>query len=291
MTGVMLASDCMVKIINNTGKKRGMLFSLSIMLLGISLLTFAFFLAQQSTTETRAVSSLLEIDRTVDVFSGAQDQIVHIISQSINISVQNSTVTIVESLPLSASMASDLEHFKQFEENYADVNTTMDLANIKTGNFIIWPQGVAINNSAGDLWNNFTVLPQDTLDSAGSLQEYSINITVPAGGEHNIIWQPGNISGENMSVQILVYVADYLVFNNSSIIGKYDNSTLNITKDNVTIAQVDFLLPAALRLQYDNNVTMDLKTSVRFSSPVYIEANDTITVQSSVNKTGRVRIA
>jgi len=40
-----------------------------------------------------------------------------------------------------------------------------------------------------------------------------------------------------------------------------------------------------------NAIKLGLKASIGLSNPVYVEANDTISVRSAANKTGRVRIA
>jgi hypothetical protein len=55
------------------------------------------------------------------------------------------------------------------------------------------------------------------------------------------------------------------------------------------VALVQFSSPTALQVQYGSAI--GLKTIVGFYNSVTLETNDTISVWSTVNKTGRVRIA
>jgi len=65
-------------------------------------------------------------------------------------------------------------------------------------------------------------------------------------------------------------------------------SVLNVTRAGQTVATLSFGPPSAFEAWAAGG--MDLKASVGFSHPVFIETNDSISIVSAVNKTGRLRV-
>ena len=270
-----------------TGQKRGMFFTLSMMLLGSALLSFIFFLSEQSTKSSDTVTYLIEVDRASDKYSEVEDGLARIISPSINISVQNSTVRINETLPLGANIADDLGRFALFEGNYSGMNVSMNLANITRGSFIIEPSGAVVSNSAGE----FEVTPQNSASSSGTLTAYYVELVFQPGAIDDAAWQAvSNASGSTMVVHVRVRDESYdAVKDFYASLDKYGASSLNVTKSGATVATVGFSSPAALRVSCSGNI--GLKASISFSNPAYVEADDVISVVSSANRTGRARIA
>jgi len=270
-----------------TGHRRGIFFTLSMMLLGSALLSFIFFLTEQSTKSSDTVTYLIEVDRASDKYSEIEDGVARILSPSINISVQNSTVRIYETLPISAQMHDDLDRFALFEANYSGMNVSMDLTNATKGGFVIRPSGAIVANSAGD----FRVTPQNGAASSGTLASYDVELVFLPGAMDNAAWLAvSNASGTTMSVHVRARDASYAVVKDFyKTIDKYNSSSINITKSGATVAVVGFSSPAALRVQCGENI--GLKASISFSNPAYVETDDTISVRSAANRTGRVRIA
>ena len=269
------------------GHRRGMFFTLSMMLLGSALLTFIFFLAEQSTKSSDTVTYLIEVDRASDKYAEVEDSLARILSQSINISVQNSTVRIQESLPLSAQIPDDFDRFALFEANYSDMNVSMNLTNIASGQFIIQPSGAAVTNAPGV----FGITPQNSPASAGTLTSYDVEIAFQPGAFDDAAWLAlSNSSGNAMNVHVRIRDESYSVIKDFyNALDKYGSSSINVTRAGATVAVVGFSSPAALRVQCSENI--GLKASISFSNPAYVEADGMISVRSSANRTGRARIA
>jgi len=268
-------------------RRRGIFFTLSMLLLGSALLSLIFFLSQQSTKSSDTVTYLMEVDRASDKYSEAEDGLARIMSQSMNMSVQNGTVRINGSLPLGDGMAGDLDAFARFEAEYSGMNVSMNLTNIKAGRFIIQPSGAAVEASAGA----FGITPQDSASSAGTLQAYDVEVIFAPGGFDGAAWQAvSNSSGDTVNAHVRVRDQGYTqVLDFRQALDRRGASLLNITKSGAAVATVGFSSPAALSVQFSGNI--GLKASISFSNPSYVEADDTIRVEYAANRTGRVRIA
>lgn len=267
--------------------KRGMLFTVASMLLGISLLSFAFFLSQQSASSARTVAWLADVDRAIDTYSSIEDSLARVISPSINISVRNSTVYINESLPLGAQMQADLDRFAQFEAERSELNVSMNLTNLKAGSFVIRPAEALVGNSPGF----FNITPVNSPESSGTVVGYDVEIIFPPGGVDSIAWLAlSNSSGDTVAAHVRARDMGYATVMDAFVaLDRDGTSVLNVTKEGATVALVRFSSPAALSVQHSGNV--GLKTSIAFTNPAHVEADDSIGVQSFANRTGRVRIA
>lgn len=275
--------------INTTAseKKRGMLFTLSVMLLSISLLTFASALSQQSAKSKATAAVLAEVDRAGGAYENVEHALEQVISPSINISVRNSTVYINESLPLSSQIATDLDRFAQFQSLYADQNITMSLADLKGGYFVIRPGEVIVTNAPGE----FFITPQNSPESSGTLDSYHVEMVYPVGQVDAAQWASvSNGSASRMSVSVRVRDANYVVLLDfEQQLDRHGTSVLNVSNGGSQVALVQFSSPAALYVQAAGNI--GLKTSVGFTNPVGVETNDVLEVRSAANKTGNIRIA
>ena len=283
--------------------KRGVMFALSAMLLCIALLSFAFYLSQESAKAKQTVAGILEIDRASNTYSNAEAGLRDILSNAANFSVQcngpqNCSLLISESLPISPQAAIGMERFAQFESGHSDLNITMNLTNLENASFIIQPGNTRITNAEGD----FHIIPA-TPEGAQGILSYGINLTFPMerlGENAAVSWQAQNASGNasNITLRILVQneghspanESDYSFAKNFLIsIGRQSEGTLNITDQGEPIGYVRFTPDASVQVHYAGN--MGLKASIEFSHPIYVEANDTITIISAVNKSGKIRIA
>lgn len=268
--------------------RKGILFTLSAMLLASSLLAFALFLSEQSAKATHSAVSILEIDRAAYTYANVEYQLARIISGSSSASVSNGTALFTESLPYKASIAQDLDRFSQFESEQSDLNVSMNLTNLKNGTLLIMPVNARVWHGA----DTFGITPISSPESSGLLERYEINVTFPPASADAVAWEAqSNATGPNaMAVRIRVMNSDFsFVSDYEGSLDKNAESRLNITQGGALVGYVRFAPPASVEIFHSGNI--GLKASVGFSTQVYVEANDTISVISASNKTGKVRIA
>jgi hypothetical protein len=260
---------------------RGILFSLAIMLLGTSLLAMAIFLSGQPSKASRASSWLLDMDRASHTRANIDDALAGLVSRSINFSVENGTLGIEASLPWDSRIGEDISKFELFEENYSDANADMDLQRIRNGSFKVMPVNASVEQSGG----NFSIVPQDGSGVAG----YYLMISFPEGGFDNVTWAPSNGSGDLMPVYVRLQGGEGQPYYIYQGIDRNGESILSIGDDGGFAGQVRFHPPSALELLYVGNI--GLKASVGFTSQVYVETEDMVSISHSANQSRRVRVA
>ncbi|MCX6774309.1 MAG: hypothetical protein NTY68_04935 [Candidatus Micrarchaeota archaeon] len=270
--------------------KRGMFMTVSVLMLGMIILSLVFLLSEQIIASKVSAAQFGEIDRTTWTYTSIEDGVSRIVSFYINASTQNGSVTIEQPLPFPRRMADKLEAFSQFENSYAEQNVSMNLTNTEKGNFIIQPSGIAVLNAPG----SFAITPQNSTESHESLQSYFIDLTFPEGRVREANWTIiSNSSNDLVAVHVRAHDPNYaVVLDTYSNVDRHGTSVLSIIDNlnNITqVALIQFHSPAALQIQ--TGTAIGLKTIVGFNNLVTLETNDTISVQSTVNKTGRVRIA
>lgn len=270
--------------------KRGVLFTVSVLLLAISLVSLAIILSEQSAKSKRTVIGIMDIDRVSDQYSNMEAQLSEILSSRINVSIKGNEITLNESLPLPAQLAQDIDRFAQFETMYSDLNMSMNLTSLKNASFMIMPNGIGVAHETGA----FYMTPSDTPESAGAVQYYDVNVTYPAASVDNAVWQSisysSNGSADAVWVHVRVRDASFAYMDDFyATLDKYSTSYLNITQGGVQVGFVQFSSPAAVQVNYSGNI--GLKASVGLANQAHVEANDTISVLASANRTGRVRIA
>jgi hypothetical protein len=270
--------------------KRGMFMTVSVLMLGMILLSLVFLLSEQIIESKISAAEFGDIDRTSWTYSSIEDGVSRIVSFYISASTQNGSVTIEQPLPFPRRMADKLDAFSQFETSYADQNVSMNLTNTKKGDFLIQPGGIEVVNSPG----SFAIIPQNTGESHDSLNSYFIDLTFPEGRVREANWTLlSNSSNDSVSVHVRAHDPNYaVVLDIYSNVDRHNTSVLSIIDNlnNITqVALIQFRSPAALQIQ--TGTAIGLKTIVGFNNLVTLETNDTISVQSTVNKTGRVRIA
>ncbi len=283
-----IAKAGLLKRMRMAGARKGILFTISVLLLSISLLAFATYLAEQTAKSRQTAISLLELDRTTDTYEDLQSDLGLMLSGSINVTVQNSTVLLSENLPIAPGAASDFDRFAQFEGNFSDLNVTLSLSNLKQGSLLVQPGAIAITHSPAD----FFITPGDSQGSSGSVRSYELNITSQPSWADGASWGAVSNSSENRtSVRILVRDTRLVpIFDSGQMsLDKNGTSRLNITQGGSLVGFVQFAPASAVQVHYSGNI--GLKASIGLTNPAYVEANDTISVLSAANKTGRIRIA
>lgn len=272
------------------GRKRGILFTVSALLLVISLVGIAIALSQQSAKAKYAAVGAMEIDRASDVQSNIQDQLYRILSAQSQISVNGNIAVFDETLPYDPEFAIGVERFKEFETNFSDLNVSMDLTNLKNADFMVQPNNVRVSHAA----SNFFVTPQNSSASSGAVSSYDVRVVYSAGSLNGATWQSlasvANGSANSTLVHVIVQDASYSFLQEYYYtLNKSKTSYLNLTQGGVQVGFVQFSAPSALQVSYTGNI--GLKTSIGLTNPVHVETNDTITVVASANKTSYLRIA
>lgn len=276
------------------GSKKGAFASVSAMLLVIVLLAFALQLSGQPGKLGTSATSLLNLDRVADKYANMESQISRIVFHYTNITAIENTVMISETFPLNPAYAEDLDNFAAFEQNFSSLNVSLNLTKTKNGSFIIQPNGALITQS--DTQFNITA----GNSSAGGISEYRITIIFPMGTVDSAAWDTLNAvdasDPDALPVSILIEDEEYLLDNISGVyagfyetINRSATSRINITRGAMTVGYVKFSPPGSLEIYSASG--MDLKVLTRFTNPVYVEANDTLSVKSFANKTGAIRIS
>ena len=273
-----------------SGRKRGILFTVSVLLLVISLVGIAIALSQQSSKSKYAAVGAMDVDRATDAQSNIEDQLYRILSPQSLISVNGNIATFDESLPYDPEFAIDADRFAQFEENFSDLNVSMDLTNLKNADFMIQPNSIEVSH----LGSKFLVAPQNSPSSSGAVSSYDVTVVYSAGSLNGATWMPlasvanGSVNSAAVHVQVrdasYSFLQDYYYTLNKSL-----TSYLNLTQGGTQVGFVQFSPPGALLVSYTGNI--GLKTSIGLTNPVHVETNDTISVVASANKTSHLRIA
>ena len=261
----------------------------SALLLSIGLLWLALPLSGEPAKSGRTAAALADIDRCAGTYANIQHELAHISALSINLSVSNGSVLVEERLPVSAARAGELENFAQFERLYSDLNVSVNASELEAGTFRVMPGNTLVTHNG----NYFRITPEDSADGAGAVSSYNITLTFPVAAIDSAQWQqlsaPGNGS-DSVAVHVHIQDASYATYLDfEASLDKHAVSVLNITQGGALAGYVRFGPPAALEIYSDGNV--DLKALTVFNNPVYVETNDSISVRSLANKTGRIRVA
>ncbi|MCX8195284.1 MAG: hypothetical protein N3G22_04235 [Candidatus Micrarchaeota archaeon] len=273
---------------------RGVFFSIGAIFLAIVLLSFASHLSLQSLKGRESAWLILEMEKTASTYYNIEMQMKKIGLAGANISVNNNSVLIEQKLPWEAQINESLDRFVQFEKNFSQMNVSIGKEHLANGSFVIRPVETTISQGS-DWWK---VSPISSPQSAGMLSAYDLELMLPVGSFSYVNWENvSNSSSDTMQVRIRIVASDYskvwpTAANYKFIpIDKYMTSSLNVTDESGNlVARITFLPPASVLISYRES-NIDLKASIWFSTPVYVETNDVVSVRSSVNKTGKLRIA
>jgi hypothetical protein len=267
--------------------RRGILFSLSALLLSICLLSLSFYIARNSAESQSTVNSLLDIDRSTDAFFAVEGALAEIVSVSANYTSDGSTLRAGESLPYAASISTALERFSLFEQGYSDENVSMSLEGMKAGSFLIQPGAINLTHQGG----GFSVSP--TAASQGEVLSYDMDIIFPTATLDNAYWSSvTNAMNASDSLPVRVRVRDSryaVIIDTNETLSRSSTSVLNITELGSSVGSVTFSPNAGVEVLCARDI--GLKASIGFTTPVFVEANDVISVVSAANKTGRPRLS
>jgi len=265
---------------------RGMFSTLAVLLFCMGILAFVIPLASQGIRSSHAVSSMIGSDTGMARYAAIGDQLRKIGATAYNITVSNNTVELRESFPV-RSISQELEAFRAFEQNYSDVNVSMETGNLANGTFLIIPSNVTISHAQDRAY----IVPSGA-GSGEQVAGYVILLNFPAAAVDSAGWE--TISRDNGSggLPVRVHVQDatystYLDFYES--VSRTGTSRMNITKDGALVGYVVFSGPSAVEIY--SKEKMDLKALAEFRNEVRVETGDLLSVRAAANKTARLRVA
>ena len=268
------------------GRRKGIFTSVSVLLLSMCLIMLAAPLSYQSGSGVKTATALLNMDKTESRYANLEGQAVRIFKNYIGVEVNNDSATISEILPLSPALSGDLESFIQFEKNLSEMNFSMNLSGMKNGSFYIMPFFTRVRNEPG----GFFITP---IGAGAQIAEYQLNLVFPIASVDNADWDVlDNATNSSGGLLVNVDVRDdsYSMHRRFyEYVNREGTSRINITSGGALVGYVEFSSGSAVEVHYEGN--LDLKALTKFTTPVYVEANDTLSVISEVNKSRKIRIA
>lgn len=285
--------------------KKGIAFTISALLLGLTFLSLAAVLSEQSSRSRQAAVRLLEYDAASDTFDSLQMQFRQVSGEMYGIDVAadlvNMNTTILEitaRLPPEQYWYDDLGAWESFATNITSIinatnsspfNISVNLSGFGNGTFFIGPENGNITYADEKL----RIFPD--AQQVQNLQAYDIQMTFegPLPGAPD--WNASGSPGGNINIS-------FKSFNEGHTQGQLVTGNINATNigridikdpDQNLIGYVDFTagkMEAWFNSSYSGNIT--LKTSASFTQPLFVDANATISLVSAQwNRTAIVRVA
>ena len=265
---------------------KGVLFSFAAMLLCVCIMMFASIAADWSLQSRQMASRLVDMDRATDTYSNAEDGLVEISSLATDITVDNKMVIISSPLP-APEVSVYLQRFAQFESNLSDLTFSAGTSSLASRSFLIQPSNISISHQNQAL----IALPLSPLAQGGLPDSYDVELIFSTATVDAASWSPIHSDSGASGIPVHVRVRDTryaVLLDFSEKINRSAESILNITSSGVTVATVRFNSPSALEVTSAQDI--DLKTSIGLSIPAFVETADVLSVVSTANKTGRLRV-
>jgi hypothetical protein len=271
--------------------KKGVVLTLSIVLMASA---FLYLLAAISSYShsikeiTIPLSDFEELNMQFD--SAAYGARSILFTEGMSVSSEGTWLVFEEDLQIAGmkSYYSSMYSYKLFIENFAQVNTTVDLDEAGRPRLHIHPQEIEVDHPVGKV--KFT--PEDTEESMGGLDGYNVLIMldepIPRAE-----WETLVEVSENDSDAMYLHVG--MQGNDGGLgetvyVGKHNSSELRLyNEQNQSIITIQVQPPAELTINY--NVDIHLKTIVQLNSSSSVElGTDMISVDIGPNgkKTGKV---
>lgn len=274
----------MVGVEEDLVKKRGMFFSLMALTLGILIMLIAAHISQWSLWDTKMVSYLAAADKAKNAYQNIEDGLVKIASLSTKIEVENDSVKINASLP-APNIDAYIRRYMLFESIFSDFQIRGDTSNLESRKFYIMPNEFLI-------WHKDTDLElMNTNQIKNDPASYDIEIILNEGTIDSASWSVMSIdSSENgLPVKIRIRNERYsLLIDYSEKLNRSDISVLNLSSANQTFAEIVFMPESSVKISSPNK--LNLKISLEFKEPVYVESKDRIDIISEFGVGGNIKI-
>ena len=271
--------------------KRGVVLTLSIVLMASAFLYLLSAISSYSHTIkeiTIPISDFEEINMQFDSAAYGAKSI--LIKEGVNVSNEEKNLVFEEDLQAAGmkSYYTSMYNYKLFIENFASVDTFLNLTEAGKPTLHIHPQDIEMDHLVGKV--RFT--PENTEESMGVVGGYEIFIVADEPIPRPE-WETLAEVSENDSDAMYLHVG--MMGNDGGLgetvyVGKHNSSELRLYNElNQSIITIQVQSPAELTINY--NVDMHLKTIVQLNSSASVElGTDIIYVDMGPDgeKTGKV---
>ena len=273
--------------------KKGMV-TLGVLLLASALLFLVVSISLYSNSLKSTNIQLANLERVnaqSDAPAFGAKNILLIEAVNVKSGAQGNNITFEENLTIPAGYATDLSAFKQFIENYSEINTSLNITGAQRPTMYILPQEITVDHPTSP--NQVTFTPLNSGASAGNVSGYSILIKT---NEDNpkLKWEVLTTLPASDPNALFFYIevqGTSSTETDTQYLNKYATSSLNIKKGGTLIADVDINSPAALSVNYSSMYY--LNTTIQLNSTASVELGRNIinvTQTREIEKIGQVII-
>lgn len=279
------------------GMKKGILFTVSLMLIASS---FLFLLAAASLNSNSARLSTIEL-AALERLNAHSDEIAYqlesiLASDAVSVAIASNpnktgTLTFSENLPFGTTYYLDLQRFRDFAEGNSEFNTSIDLNEARIPKLYVSPQNITMDHPTSKVV--FTA--QNSSLSAASITSYDLQVFTNES-TLNPIWI--NASEVPPSSPNALYFHLAMQGSNGTAytdkyLDKYKYSEVKfVDASNASIMVFQFFSPASLTINYKNEFF--LKTTIylnRTTENTSVELGNNIISASTIQPTAITKVS
>lgn len=269
--------------------KKGVLFSLSILLLASALLYLVASVSNYVTSLGSATSTLSGFERVGSQFDSASYGIQEISKNSgIDVSFDDTNLTLEMDTSLIENYFSESSAFAQFVQAYSRVNTTITNDDGHAIRLKLLPQNIDINYSA----TSVNIRPKSISGSADNVRSYEVLIKMPTPTPKLNWTQLSELPSSDpnaIRVRIALQGTNGTAYT-EKYLDRHSTSSLDfLNAQNQSMMRLTTDAPTALTLSY--NLDTYLKIIVGLNNKTEVELEDIsigITLDPQVQTSGRV---
>lgn len=275
------------------GVRRGIVFTVSTVLLASAFLYLLASISMYSDSAARGNTRIIEVEKVNMQFDTASYGMERLLTHMIaNVSWEGTNVSFEENLSSAGNgeYYAAVSRFGQFLEAFGLVDSSINITEARRPAMLIYPQNITVDHFA----NSVRFTPVDSGGSAGEVESYTVLMKVgmptPA-----ISWGQFSEAEESDPDAVHFHVGvegTNGTVHDSKYLYKYNTSEIMLlNKYNQSILGIQVSSPAALQVGY--NVDIYLKTIIGLRNQSSVElGEDIVTVDGGGwgNKTGKVLI-
>lgn len=269
--------------------RKGMLFTISVLLLASSFLYFVNSISSYTNSlrlSTTTMADAENINMQYDSLAYGIEKIAK--EETINITFQGTNISFVENIDVSNQYPTDLSRFVNFTYLFGVINHSVNISEAQNPKLTILPQNIEINH----VENNITFTPENTSSSYDNITKYEILMQATVNTPW-FNWTSLNEVGQGNPNAVYVHIG-FQGGNGTTYITKYldkhDRSEVHLmNSQNQSMMSVRLEEPATVTLDY--NLDMYLNVIVGLDSNAYVElGTDIINVSNDLygEKIGKV---
>ncbi|GEM_PF-1436675 len=275
--------------------KKGLLFTLCIVLVASAFLHLALSISLYSNSLTSSLITLSGFERVNAQFDSASYGFEMILAnEAFNITYSGNNISLFFNTTRYDSYQADVSAFEQFMEAYSLVNTSINTTDALKPKLFIQPQNIVIENVRGYGNGTINITPQNLVSSYDPITGYDVLIIAQADTPW-LNWTSLSELAEGNPNAIYFHMG-FQGTNGTTYITKYLDKTASsgvqlLNSQNRSMMEIRINSPAAVFFEY--NLDMYLNIIIRLNSTSYIEmGTNVINVSSGVNgeKVGSVII-